>query len=138
MMQTRHWMYRLRRRLRNLLSGATPAADAWRSAGGPVIVIAPHPDDEIVGCGGTLRRHVVAGDPVTIVYLTRGENSRGFPWLSPEQKRDTREREARASSEILGVRDVLFLDGTDGRLGEPVESAKLIEQLAAIFNEHKP
>jgi len=38
-----------------------------------VMVISPHPDDESIGCGGTICRHVAAGDPVYIELLTSGE-----------------------------------------------------------------
>src|SRR5579872_3036765 len=41
-----------------------------------VAAIVAHPDDEILGCGGTLRRHVLGGDEVSIIILADGESSR--------------------------------------------------------------
>ncbi|QUI21841.1 PIG-L family deacetylase [Vallitalea pronyensis] len=38
-----------------------------------ILVIAPHPDDEVLGCGGTICKHLDEGDFVSIVYLTNGE-----------------------------------------------------------------
>ena len=38
-----------------------------------ILVIAPHPDDEVLGCGGTLCRHLESGDQVNLLYLTNGE-----------------------------------------------------------------
>ena len=44
-----------------------------------VLVISPHPDDDVIGCGGTLRRHVLDGDEVRVIYLTSGERGRSWP-----------------------------------------------------------
>ena len=45
-------------------------------AGRRVLVVAAHPDDEILGCGGTLARHVRAGDTVRALILCEGESLR--------------------------------------------------------------
>lgn len=42
-----------------------------------VIVIAAHPDDEVLGCGGSLLRHVAKGDKVHVMFLTNGVSARG-------------------------------------------------------------
>lgn len=41
-----------------------------------VLVVAAHPDDEILGCGGTLARHIAEGDQVHILFMTNGVSSR--------------------------------------------------------------
>jgi LmbE family N-acetylglucosaminyl deacetylase len=102
------------------------------------LVIAPHPDDEVIGCGGTIRRHLRAGDPVAIIYLTRGENSVGYPWLSPAEKQAKRVREALASCAVLGVRDSVFLDGVDGKLAEPAVLNELATKVAAEVARRSP
>jgi LmbE family N-acetylglucosaminyl deacetylase len=70
-----------------------------------VLVVAPHPDDDAIGCGGTLVRLAASGARISVTYVTDGSashrNSRRFP---PLILRDVREREARAALRELGVR----------------------------------
>src|SRR3984957_20844985 len=37
-----------------------------------IVVLAPHMDDEVIGCGGTLARHIACGSHITVVFLTDG------------------------------------------------------------------
>jgi bacillithiol biosynthesis deacetylase BshB1 len=61
-----------------------------------ILVLAAHPDDAELGCGGTIARHTAAGKKVGIVDLTRGElGTRGTP--------EIREQEATASAAIMGI-----------------------------------
>src|SRR5437899_3184687 len=64
---------------------ALRSAEQWSSAGGHrVCVIAPHPDDEAIGCAGTLVRHLERGDQVCAVFVTDGRGSRALG-LGPEE-----------------------------------------------------
>jgi LmbE family N-acetylglucosaminyl deacetylase len=58
-----------------------------------VVVFSPHPDDELIGCGGTLIDHVKKGDNVIVVYITSGEN--GNPRYSPEMLKEIWEKEGK-------------------------------------------
>jgi LmbE family N-acetylglucosaminyl deacetylase len=79
------------------------AARAWDSTGGMrVLAIAPHPDDEAIGCGGTLLRHKACGDIVTIAYITDGRRSRALG-LDPEEMAARRRQEATAGARALGA-----------------------------------
>ena len=49
----------------------------WEPGAEKVMVLAPHMDDETIGCGGTLARHVRAGASVTVVFLTDGRHGGG-------------------------------------------------------------
>lgn len=98
-----------------------------------VLVLAPHPDDESLGCGGTLKQLTEAGVAVDVAYMTRGE--RGFrrggvlPPLDQLVLASQRAQEAVAACRILGVRNIHFLSGRDGALSEQPELAKEILQL---------
>src|ERR1700722_18787448 len=65
-----------------------------------IAVIVAHPDDEVLGCGGTLRRHTLAGDEVWTIILADGETSRD---AAGEKSIADREAMMRAAAEILGV-----------------------------------
>ena len=67
-----------------------------------VLVIAPHPDDESIGCGGTVALHVQRGDTVNVVFLTSGEL--GLKQFPREKVWKIREAEADAACKVLGVR----------------------------------
>lgn len=54
---------------RRLLGGA----QEWAPGQGPLIVVAPHPDDEVLGAGGLMQSWAAAGNPVTVVSVTDGE-----------------------------------------------------------------
>jgi LmbE family N-acetylglucosaminyl deacetylase len=86
-----------------------------------VLVVAPHPDDEAIGCGGAVLLHRRRGDPVRVVFLTSGEG--GVPSLPPEEVIALREREAAEAAQILGARGLDFLRLPDGGLQENVERA---------------
>jgi LmbE family N-acetylglucosaminyl deacetylase len=99
-----------------------------------VLVVAAHPDDEVLGVGGTIAWHSrIRGDEVHVLILTEGCSSQY------RQARNTRsiiarkKREARAANLILGVADVLFADLPDMRLDgvEHVELNAVIENAIA-------
>lgn len=66
-----------------------------------VLCLAPHPDDESIGCGGTLAQHAAAGDRVRIVWLTSGEAAAHDG--PPEALAAIREQEAEAAASLLGA-----------------------------------
>lgn len=99
-----------------------------------VLVIAPHPDDESIGCGGALCKHAGRGDRVVVVYLTSGEL--GLKHLPREKAWRIREREARAAANLLGVTEVVFMRGPDWRVGD--EASKWAGALSAIFKREMP
>jgi LmbE family N-acetylglucosaminyl deacetylase len=93
-----------------------------------VLVVGAHPDDEAIGCGGALRRHALAGEEIATVFLTSGETgAHGI-----DRPGETREGEARAAAQILGVGSVEFWREPDGRLRA---RRVLVQRLARLIDE---
>ena len=86
-----------------------------------VIVIAPHPDDESIGCGGATCLHAARGDRVGAVFLTSGEA--GLKHLPPDEAWRVREREAEAAAAVLGTAWLAFLRMPDWTLGAHTAAA---------------
>ncbi|HTM55769.1 MAG TPA: PIG-L deacetylase family protein [Pirellulales bacterium] len=98
-----------------------------------VLVVSPHPDDESLGCGGTLRGHVVAGDTVRVLFLTSGEN--GGHGVPPELVADVREKEAQEAASILGIADITFCREKDGAL---TTTPSLLEHVRRAIEDFQP
>jgi LmbE family N-acetylglucosaminyl deacetylase len=95
---------------------------------GPLLVLAPHPDDEVLGCGGLVIAHRERGLPVTAVIMTDGglgdagkEGSAAY--------REMRRAESRAAAEVLGGVELTFLDVPDGKLAAHPEAADAVRDV---------
>lgn len=85
----------------------------WTSPGGQkVLVVAPHPDDEAIGCAGTIALHTLAGDKVCIAIATDGRRSRALP--DPDQMAAQRQREASNAAALLRVDRLTWLGHPEG------------------------
>lgn len=71
------------------------------------LVIAPHPDDESLGCGGSIARHVKAGSRVKIIFMTNGDRG-DFEGKFGGNYVKMRKQSAEKAMEILGVKDYEF------------------------------
>jgi len=79
-----------------------------RFAGARILVLAPHPDDEIIGCGGTLLRLARAGAKVTVLQATDGSASAALADAPPAIRRTIRLDEASAVAKAAGFEPTLF------------------------------
>jgi LmbE family N-acetylglucosaminyl deacetylase len=102
------------------------------------LVLAPHPDDETLGCGATIMRKRAAGTCVQVVIATDGRYWPPFSKVSPEALVEIREKEARQAASILGLSqaNIAFLRFEDGRLAD--QRTLLRDRLADIIDQMKP
>jgi LmbE family N-acetylglucosaminyl deacetylase len=98
-----------------------------------VLVLAPHVDDETIGLGGTIQRHVQECHHVTCVYITDGASS--VSNLPKEQLIAERKKEAEQVKGILGIHDLQYMDLPDGHVESNEKSQ---EQLKRILSEVSP
>ena len=70
-----------------------------------VLVFAPHPDDEIIGVGGTIAKRVASGDEVYVCVVTKG-----VPPIFDVDFIEQDRRECREADALLGVKETIFLD----------------------------
>lgn len=97
-----------------------------------VLVISPHPDDEILGCGGTMAKHVSSGNEVYVCVVTKGME----PLFSKQQVEAVRE-ECKKANAILGVKEVIFLDFPAAML-EEISRYKLNDAISNVIQTIQP
>jgi LmbE family N-acetylglucosaminyl deacetylase len=110
---------------------------------GGALVIAPHPDDETLGCGGLLAAKAQAGHEVRVVFVTDGSGSHPrHPLLQPEELARLRRAEALAALGELGVpaAHAHFLEAGDGSLGrlDPGAAAELTRRIGDLIRAFGP
>jgi len=105
----------------------------------PTVVLAPHQDDETLGCGGTIARKRLLGARVRVIFITDGSRSHEGR-MAREEMALLRKKEAIAACETLHVpaRDVSFLEIENGELEQPAQRAAALEQLMRIFAVDPP
>ena len=96
-----------------------------------VLVIAAHPDDELLGCGGTVALHARDGDRVTCVIVCEGESLRYGP-DGVGQRSHTR-----CAARRLGVHDVRLLGFPDQRL-DTICQLDVIQRIEEVVREVRP
>lgn len=100
-----------------------------------VLAVVAHPDDEVIGPGGTLARHAAAGEDVEVLILADGKSSRCSPISA--NVLEASHRETQAAAEVLGIRRSTRLDLHDQRL-DAYELLDLVGMISRILDELTP
>lgn len=100
-----------------------------------ILVVAAHPDDEVLGCGATIRRHVDEGDEVDVVIMADGESSRTLQ----NEKDHILKRESCTldACKILGIDKVDFLRMPDNQM-DSLPFLTIVQLLEKIIKKNKP
>jgi len=97
-----------------------------------VLVIAPHPDDEVLGCGGAIAKHVSGGDEVYLCIVTKA-----YPPEWTEQEIQERREEVLRVNKILGIKKTYFLDFPTVKL-DTIPQKELGDSISRVINEVTP
>lgn len=118
-----------------LMASAEDVSDG--DLGRSAIVFAPHPDDETLGCGGTIARKAALGADVVVVFVTDGARSHA-DLMGADELRALRATEAHRACEVLGVpaTHVVWWGIENGRLEAHEPTAA--ERALALLRERRP
>jgi N-acetylglucosamine malate deacetylase 1 len=99
-----------------------------------VLVVVAHADDEVLGCGGAIARHVAEGDQVHVAYMADGVGSRGGNFeLEVVKRNEARDR----ALEVLGVTGWHVHQFPDNKM-DSVPLLNVVQPLERIMQEISP
>ncbi|HAG10139.1 MAG TPA: hypothetical protein DCK76_01825 [Desulfotomaculum sp.] len=97
-----------------------------------VLVIAPHMDDETLGAGGAITKHVTAGDQVTVCFIANRAYNHVYDNCMIQKQKEA----ALKSKEILGYNEAIFFDLNDEQLDE--KTINILVPLEKLITELRP
>ena len=99
-----------------------------------ILVVASHPDDEALGCGGTILKEVENGNKVHLIFMTNGISAR-----SETKKKDIKSRLAASkfAQSILGISSVKYLNYPDNRM-DTIPLLDIVKKIEIIINKLQP
>ena len=112
----------------------TPA----RPESGRVLLVAPHPDDDVIGVGGTMALHADAGDEVHVLIFFNGLMGDADRVHDPEEYVLRRQEEARAGGKHLGLERYTFWGYPEGHVPADEELISAARRFAAYVHEVQP
>ena len=102
-----------------------------------VLILAAHPDDEVLGCGGTIAKLSDQGVIIHVAFLADGVFSRTGDKVIQKEELKIRHIAAQKASNILGVKSLSFGDFPDNRM-DTVPLLDITKALESLIIEHQP
>ncbi len=97
-----------------------------------VLVVSPHPDDEVLGAGGTIARLANEGNDITVAIVTKG-----WEPLFPDSQVEQVRLEAHAANKVLGAKSLRFMDLPVTKLNE-IPKHQLNQTFKQLMSEEEP
>ena len=98
-----------------------------------VLIVAAHPDDEVLGCGGTIAKHINKGDKVHVVFMTNGVGSRN----TSSKEIQERQQAAKNAANILGVSSTQQFDFPDNKM-DTVALLDVVQLIEEVIEKLQP
>ncbi len=100
-----------------------------------ILIIAAHPDDEVLGCGGTVTKFIKEGHKAYCLFLGKGKTSRGKKTFKKEQKNLI--EEAEKAAKILGINQIFFENFPDQKY-DSISFLEIVKAIERIKKKIKP
>ena len=100
-----------------------------------VLVVVAHPDDEALGCAGTIAKHIEATDQVYVIFMSNGVSSRAGANLKSATK--VRVDSANKSCKVLKTEEPIFLDFPDNKM-DSIPLLDVVQKIEKVVVELKP
>ena len=98
-----------------------------------ILVVAAHPDDEVLGCGGVIAKHTSKGDQVHVVFMTNGVGSR----YASSKEIQEREWSAKNAANILSVSSIQQFDFPDNKM-DAVALLDVVQLIERVVDKLQP
>jgi LmbE family N-acetylglucosaminyl deacetylase len=104
---------------------------------GTTLILAAHPDDEVLGCGGTIAKLSDNGVIIHVAFIADGVFSRTGHQAAHQEELNNRRTAAKKACDILGVKSVSFGDFPDNRM-DTVPLLDIVKTVETLIAKHQP